>query len=80
MSGTEQQQAQELRFLIEMAGWRQVEGFIAGRIHDRMQQLLTCGSWEEVIQHRAGVEALESVLSHISDTIKKGMEDDEPTD
>jgi hypothetical protein len=80
MSGTEQQQAQELRFLIEMAGWRQVEGYIAGRIKDRMQQLLTCETWEEVLQHRAGVEALESVLSHISDTIKKGMEDDEPTD
>ncbi|OXM17324.1 hypothetical protein [Paenibacillus herberti] len=75
-----QQQAQELRFLVEMAGWQQVESFIAGRIHDRMQQLRTCGSWEEVIQHRAGVEALESVLLYISTTIEKGIDDDEPAD
>lgn len=75
-----QQQAQELRLLVDMAGWQQVEGYIAGRIQDRMQQLLTCGTWEEVIQHRAGVEALESVLLYISDTIQKGMDEDEPAD
>lgn len=71
-----QQQAQELRFLIDMAGWQQVEAFVTGRIQDRMQQLLTCGTWEEVIQHRAGVEALESVLLYISETIAKGMDED----
>ncbi|AZN43364.1 hypothetical protein [Paenibacillus albus] len=72
----EQERAQALRFMQDMVGWQIVEQHIRERAADRREQLMTCSNWEEVLQHRAGAEALESVLLFIEQTIREGNEEE----
>ncbi|QHT60664.1 hypothetical protein GXP70_12415 [Paenibacillus lycopersici] len=70
----EQERAQALRFVQEMAGWQLIEQHILERAADHREQLMTCKDWESVLQHRAGAEALEAVLLFIDQTIRDGEE------
>lgn len=62
-------------YMAETVGFRDLEKHIRDRAADHRDQLMTCKTWEEVLEHRHKAEALESVLSHIQETIQKGEED-----
>lgn len=67
-------QSEALRMMMNMEGWQVVEKHVLGRIADHREQLMHCKTWEEVLQHRAAAEALESVLLFISDSINETEE------
>jgi hypothetical protein len=69
------ERAENYRYMVDTAGWRDVEKHIRDRAADHRAQLMTCKSWEEVLEHRHKAEALESVLSHIKESIRKGEEE-----
>ncbi|GIO13543.1 hypothetical protein J19TS2_30980 [Cohnella xylanilytica] len=69
------ERAENFRYMTETVGWRELEEHIRGRISDHRNQLMTCATWDEVLEHRHKAEALESVFSHIQETIQKGAED-----
>lgn len=67
---------QAIRYTVDTAGWRSIEQHIIDKANDHRNQLMHCKTWEEVLEHRAGAEALESVLIHIQQTIEKGDDED----
>ena len=68
--------AQELRFMLETAGWQIVERYIRERASDHRARLMDCRTWDDVLRHRGAVEALEGVLLHIERRIREEVEED----
>lgn len=69
--------AEALRYMVESEGWAHVGQHIRERAADHRNQLMHCNSWEEVLKHRAGAEALEAVLIHIAQKIEEDEGDAE---
>ena len=65
--------AEALRQMIDGDGWPYVQNYIEKRITDHTNQLLTC-KIEDVIKHRAKVEALNRVLLFVKDSITEEQE------
>jgi hypothetical protein len=65
-----------LRNMTETEGWLYTEQHILDQIDYNKGRLQDCESWEEVLQHRAKVEALSSLLVHIEQTIRGGGEEE----
>lgn len=59
--------------MINMAGWKQVEAYIRGRITHEKEQLMHC-DLDKVVEHRARAEALQAVFLYINETIEEGSE------
>lgn len=62
--------------MTESEGWLYTEQHILDQIEQHKGYLLDCKSWDEVLQHRAKVEALSSVLVHIEQTIRGDGEEE----
>lgn len=62
---------QAYRYLIQTEGWQLLEVEIRSKIEYNRSRLMDCKTWEDVLQHRGSVEALESVLIHIDQTIRE---------
>lgn len=62
--------AQAYRNMVGSEGWLSLEQEIQSKINYHRRRLLDCKTWDEIQQHRGSVEALESVLVHVDQTIK----------
>jgi hypothetical protein len=62
-----------LQQMLQLEGWPLVEQHIKDEIERSKSRLLTC-DLKEVIEHRARIKALNSVLLYIRDTINAGQE------
>lgn len=64
--------AELMREMVDSEAWQCVEGYIKDRIEDHKKQLMTC-QIEDVIKHRAKVEAYGSVLLHVQHMMAAGQ-------
>ena len=64
--------AELMREMVDSEAWQCVEGYIKGRIEDHKNQLMTC-QMDEVVKHRAKVEAYGSVLLHVQSLMAAGQ-------
>lgn len=63
--------AESLQQMIDSDGWVYAQDFIERRIADHTNQLLTC-KLDDVVKHRAKVEAFNAVLLFVKDAIEEG--------
>lgn len=72
----DKEKVRALQYMTSVEGWVYLQQYIQSRIDDNMKKLLTCSGWDDVIKHRAKVEALNSVFIYINQTIEEGMNED----